>query len=179
MKYVFFSLILIISIVNGVCGQCDDTPGNVKIRSIYGLQGREVSCSWAQDGETKMKCAYDEISNHCKKTCGICKESATRLVTTDASRALVTSTCLDTDSVFQLNLVGFVTCTSGWNVSNDVKCAYSDFAIQCPRLCGSCCDDFSTTERFLITSVTVSKPYSKLCEWAGKRDVKNRCAIED
>ena len=92
---VFYSYMLIIGIVNSIfesaCGQCDDIPGKVEFQSVQSIERREVSCSWVKKGATRIKCSYDKISSHCRKTCGICEESATIFVASATSRNLETS----------------------------------------------------------------------------------------
>jgi hypothetical protein len=95
-------------------------------------------------------------------------------------RDLTESTCLDTDSSFQVTGQGTITCTSGWSGATlATKCQDSQFLSSCPRLCGTCCDDFSSEQRFVITSVYLPSGNNKKCQWVLNKDTYYRCSLEE
>ena len=149
---------------------CKDVDGDFKLKALSGST-KWRSCSWARNNIAR--CNHPGVKKNCSRSCNNCP---LRTFTADVMSRR-TSTCLDSESSFEVSSVGSVTC-KGWTESSAYKCQFSAFVTNCPRTCGQCCDDFSSTERFEVTTINLSSPY-KLCGWVLKKHTLYRCSFEE
>jgi hypothetical protein len=146
-------------------------------RGKFRVAGMDRSCHSIQRSRQgqRMACGLVDIQKHCPRACGKCVRNRYKKLVTSG-----TSPCQDSEKKFDVTSIHWLDQKKGcdWDRARDWKCKFPEFIANCPRTCGTCCDDFSSTERFMITSVNYRKKMKK-CSWASIKDMGFRCSIEE
>mmetsp|Transcript_26278 Transcript_26278/g.39385 ORF Transcript_26278/g.39385 Transcript_26278/m.39385 type:complete len:1408 (+) Transcript_26278:130-4353(+) len=135
---------------------CYDSPLRFRVEKGETFMNRY--CSWV--ATIPKRCINDGVPSICPQSCGAC------------------DTCADSSLAFKLSEDDndFVSCDwVGEDTAN--RCSIEGVDRTCRATCGigSCCSD--STEQFQFTYN--GNVINKFCEWAARKDTKNRCAVAE